>query len=251
MTSSDHDLARLFDAQYCDFTEDLPLWSALARDHGSPLIELGCGTGRVLLNLAHAGHEVFGVDSNPAMLERAAARLDRESASRVTLRQEDLKHFSIPRRFRLAIAPLNVLAELNDSDIMQSLATVRRHLEPRGAIAMDLPNPAQSLLDPADEDEPLDYFEDPETGNPIQVSARQRMNPGNKAVAVSWFYDELLPDGLVSRHRFEATYHLRSPDLLIPLLAEAGFADVGLYGDYRFGDYDDSSKRLIAVAVAV
>lgn len=251
MISSNQDLARLFDAQYSDFTEDLPLWLTLAQRHGSPLVELGCGTGRVLCNLALAGYEVFGLDSNPAMLERAASHLNPQLASRVTLRQEDLRRFSIPKRFRLAIAPLNVLAELDDSDFMQALSAVRRHLAPKGILAMDLPNPAQSLLDPADEDEPLDCFVDAESGNPVQVSAQQRMVHGSDAVAVSWYYDELLPDGLVSRHRFEASYHLRAPESLLQLLAKAGYADVRLYGDYQCGAFDESSKRLIAVAASV
>ena len=251
MTSSNQDLARLFDAQYADFTEDLPLWLALAERHGSPLIELGCGTGRVLLNLARAGHEAYGLDANPAMLARAASRLDTQLAGRVTLGAVDLRDFSLPKRFRLALAPLNVLAELSELHLLQALSAIKRHLKPKGVLAMDLPNPSQSMLDPADEDEPLDIFVEPESGNPIQVSAQQRDLPGNEAIAVSWYYDELLPDGVVSRHQFDATYYLRAPETIQRLLVKSGYADVSLFGDYEFGAYGESSKRMILVAVVM
>ncbi len=248
MTSANEDFARLYDAQYAEFSEDIPMWLALARRHGSPMIELGCGTGRVLISLARAGHEIHGLDANPAMLARAASRLDRNIANRVSLHDGDLRSFSIPKRFRLALAPLNVLAELNDAHFAQSLTTIKQHFGSGGVLAMDLPNPVQSMLDPTDEDEPLDCFVDPESGNPIQVSAQQRMLPDSEAVAVLWNYDELLPDGLVTRHKFEATYHLRSPETLKRLLTKAGYADVSLYGDYEFGTFGESSKRMIVVA---
>jgi SAM-dependent methyltransferase len=250
MTSPNEDLARLFDAQYADFSEDMPMWLALAQRHGSPLIELGCGTGRVLISLARAGHEIHGVDANPAMLARAASRLDRNLTDRVSLHDGDLRSFSIPKRFRLAIAPLNVLTELNDAHFAQSLTTIKQHLESGGVLAMDLPNPVHSMLDPTDENEPLDCFVDPESGNPIQVSAQQRMLPGCEAVALLWNYDELLPDGLVSRHQFEVSFHLRSPETLNRMLTSAEYADVSLYGDYEFGTFGESSKRMILIATA-
>jgi trans-aconitate methyltransferase len=248
MTSSNENLARLFDAQYADFSEDIPMWLALARRHGSPMMELGCGTGRVLISLARAGYEIHGLDANPAMLARAASRLDPNTANRVSLHDGDLRSFSIPKRCRLALAPLNVLAELNDAHFAQSLATIKRHLEIKAVLAMDLPNPAQSMLDPIDEDEPLDFFVESESGNPIQISAQQRMLPDSEAVAVSWHYDELLPDGLVSRHQFENTYHLRTPETLKRLLTKAEYADVSLYGDYEFGAFGEPSKRMIVIA---
>jgi SAM-dependent methyltransferase len=246
--SSNEDFARLFDAQYADYDQDLPLWSALAQQCGSPILELGCGTGRVLLSLARSGYEIFGLDSNPAMLDLAAAKVDPDLAGLITLRRDDLREFSLPQRFRLAIAPLNVLAELDPEDFMSALAAIRQHLQPGGMLAMDLPNPAQSLLDPDDEDEPLDCFIDPESGHSIQVSARQRLLGEGTTVEVDWFYDELLPDGIVSRHQVETTYHLRDHETLRRLLFKSGFDDVSLYGDYELGAFADSSTRMIATA---
>ncbi len=249
MPSTPADLARLFQSQYADFTEDLLLWLELAQRHGAPILELGCGTGRVLARLADAGHAVTGLDASPAMLERAEKQIAPGASDRVTLLRADLRSFSVDQRFPLAIAPLNVFAELDDDDLSRALATVRKHLAPQGILALDLPNPPEALALPEIEDELLQTFIEPETGHAVQVSAHQRLLPSGQTVVVTWHYDELLPNGMVSRHRFETTFHLRPPETLRRLLDESGYVDVSFFGDYAFGDLGETSKRLITSAL--
>jgi SAM-dependent methyltransferase len=249
MPSTPADLARLFHSQYADFAEDISLWLELAQRHGAPILELGCGTGRVLNHLADAGHAVTGLDANPAMLERVERNLPPGTTDIVTLLQADLRNFSIDQRFPLAIAPLNVFAELDDGDLSRALSTVGKHLAPRGVLALDLPNPPEALALPDDEDELLQTFIETETGHAVQVSAHHRLRLSGQTVVVTWHYDELLPNGMVSRHRFETTFHLRSPETLRRLLDESGYADVSFYGDYTFGALGEASKRLIVRAM--
>ena len=61
-------IARFFDAEYADYMEDLPALQAYAQRTDGPLLELGCGTGRLLIPLARAGYAVTGVDLSPEML---------------------------------------------------------------------------------------------------------------------------------------------------------------------------------------
>jgi len=68
-------LSRYYDLENADFTEDLDYWLDLAEEHGDPILELGCGTGRVLLNLARRGHAITGLDNSPDMLARLQAKL--------------------------------------------------------------------------------------------------------------------------------------------------------------------------------
>jgi len=72
-------LARYYDLENADFTEDLDYWLELADEAGDPILELGCGTGRVLLNLARRGHAVTGLDNSPEMLARLHAKLEAAS----------------------------------------------------------------------------------------------------------------------------------------------------------------------------
>ncbi|MGD8813315.1 MAG: class I SAM-dependent methyltransferase [Anaerolineales bacterium] len=249
MTSTPSDLARLFHSQYAEFTEDISMWIDLAQRHGTPILELGCGTGRVLAHLAHAGHEVTGVDANPAMLERAQRQIPTSASDQVTLLRADLRNLAIPNRFPLAIAPLNVFAELDDDYLTQTLAVVRKHLTPKGVLALDLPNPTEALVLPENDDDLLQTFIEQETGHPVQVSAHHRLLPSIQSIVVTWHYDELLPNGMVSRHRFETTFHLRRPEILHRMLDETGYADVSFFGDYDFGALGEASKRLIVIAV--
>ena len=55
------------------YTEDLPVWRALAARHGGPVLDVGAGTGRVTLDLARAGHAVTALDTDPALLRRVGA----------------------------------------------------------------------------------------------------------------------------------------------------------------------------------
>lgn len=249
MTSSQSDLARLFQSQYADFDEDIPMWLELARRHAGPVLELGCGTGRVLDHLAEAAYSVVGIDSSAAMLQRAQKHLHRHPPERITLLQADLQAFSIDQQYPLAIAPLNVLAELDDAGLAQTLSTVREHLTPGGVLAADLPNPRDALGFPGDDGDPIQNFTERDTGHAVQVSAHHRHLPSLQAVVVTWHYDELLPNGMVRRHRFETTFHLRTPEILRTMLEGSGFAQVHLHGDYDFSALRKASKRLILVAV--
>ncbi len=82
--------ARFFDADYTGYLDDLPLIEAYAQRAGSPLLELGCGTGRLLIPLAEAGYRVTGVDLSPTMLRIARAKAEAAGvAERVTLIEGD------------------------------------------------------------------------------------------------------------------------------------------------------------------
>ena len=83
-------------------------------------------------------------------------------------------------------------------------------------------------------------------GNRQITSVRVLVHPHTQKVR---HYDELLPNGMVSRHRFETTFHLRPPDTLQRLLDESGYVDVSFFGDYAFGDLGETSKRLITCAM--
>jgi ubiquinone/menaquinone biosynthesis C-methylase UbiE len=89
----DADFARLYDA--FPFTDDLAFYAGLAGTQGGPVLELGCGSGRVLVPLARAGHHVVGVDTSPHMLALAREKLATEApevAARARLVQADLRY---------------------------------------------------------------------------------------------------------------------------------------------------------------
>ena len=144
----DADLASLYDA--FPFTDDLAFYTGLAGTQRGPVLELGCGTGRILLPLAGAGHQVLGVDTSPHMLALARDKLASagpEVAARVRLVQGDLRYLELRERFDLAIVAVKTFAYLiTRHDQQRALAAICAHLRPGGLLAIDLLNPTPDWL---------------------------------------------------------------------------------------------------------
>ena len=118
MTTTPYDIiAEFYDLENAGFTDDLPFWLALTREHGRPagaslpVLELGCGTGRVTQQIARAGWAITGIDSSAAMLQRAQAKVAAQPrlAARITWQQAELTTFEVEAGFGLALLPYNTL----------------------------------------------------------------------------------------------------------------------------------------------
>jgi SAM-dependent methyltransferase len=118
------------------YQEDLPLWRELAARYGSPVLDIGAGTGRVALDLARAGHPVTALDTDAELLgalKRRVGDLD------VTVVQHDARRFALGRRFPLCIVPMQTVQLLGGATGRREfLACAHRHLEPEGCLAVAL-----------------------------------------------------------------------------------------------------------------
>jgi SAM-dependent methyltransferase len=130
------------------YAADLPLWEELAGRAGGPVLELGCGTGRVALHLARRGHEVIGLDSDPELLEaledRAAdlrpSGVGTKSAviaeSSVVPVLADARSFELDESVALALAPTHLLQLLpSAAERAECLGAVATALRPGGLLA--------------------------------------------------------------------------------------------------------------------
>jgi SAM-dependent methyltransferase len=120
---------------------DVPFWARAAAAAGGPVLELGCGTGRVLLPVGRRGTPVVGIDLSDRMLARARARVRRARlGARVHLVRGDIRHLPFPDgRFALVMAPYGILQSLtSDADLRAALSSVARALRPGGRFAMEL-----------------------------------------------------------------------------------------------------------------
>lgn len=248
MVSDDDNWPRLLDAHYSTFDEDLPFWISQAERFGSPVLELGCGPGRVTCALATRGFDVTGLDHDIAMLARARRRAPTSLEPRTHLVEGDIRDFTLPERYRLVLIPCNTFAGLTESDAAACLACVHRHLDAGGGLAIELPNPHDSFDEAFDGSEPITEFFEAETGRPVQVYARQTFDPVARRLDVQWRYDELQSDGRVLQTLVPAVYHLRTEQALSSLLRNAGFGRVELYGDYASGPLLVNSERMLLVA---
>src|SRR5215467_6151990 len=163
--------ARFYDLDTEGITADLPFWVSLARRTGGPVLEVACGTGRVLVPLARAGFSVVGVDLSAAMLGVA--------------------------RDKIARAGLNRKVELAEPGAPErALERIRAHLALEGVLALDLPNPVPGAFGDTGGLLIHEYTRDgPTPGWRTTKLRSQELDPVAQRVDVSCIYDELTPAG--------------------------------------------------------
>src|SRR5512139_2330905 len=116
---------QLYHAHHNRYLEDIPFWLELAAQHGDPVLELGCGTGRVLLPLVRAGHRVVGLDNDLSMLHFLRSHLDTTLQPAPEVFVADLAAFRLAVRFPLIILPCNTFSTLSAEIRRVALQCVR------------------------------------------------------------------------------------------------------------------------------
>lgn len=241
-------LAALYHAHHSRHLEDLDFWLDLAAQGGDPVLELGCGTGRVLIPLAAAGYRVYGLDYSAAMLRVLKENLLPELEPRVHLLQADLAAFRLARSFALILLPCNTYSTLSDAERSRCLERVRRHLAPGGLFVASMPNPeALSRLPAQGSPEVEEAFIDVHSGDPVQVSSSWQRRAGK--VHMTWHYDQLAPDGQVQRLNIASIHHIRHAAAYSDDLHTSGLTPAGLYGDFDRSPYTPASPFLILSAI--
>jgi SAM-dependent methyltransferase len=240
-------LPRLYHAHHSRHLEDLPFWLELARRQGSPILELGCGSGRVLLHLARAGYHTTGLERDADMLYVLRENMEPDLGGQVELVQGDMAAFELGRRFRLVIMPCNTFTTLSTAQRRATLECVRQHLEPRGLFAASLPNPALLRRLPLrSEAEVEESFPHPLDGEPVQVSSGWERS--KQSLTIYWHYDHLLPDGRVERVSMQASHALIPLEVCQAELEVAGLDLVECYGDFDRSPYSPDAPSLVLLA---
>ena len=171
------DDGELYDVLFSRFRYDLDFYLALVAECGGPVLEVSCGTGRVLLPCLERGADIDGLDLNPPMLEtlrRKAAALGLEP----TLYAADMRSFALPRRYRLIIIPFNGFVHcLTGGDQLAALRCCREHLEPGGQLVLNVFYPGLEFLS-GPQDTPVLEAEmpHPKTGLPVRIYDTRRLD---------------------------------------------------------------------------
>ncbi|MFN2489351.1 MAG: class I SAM-dependent methyltransferase [Actinomycetota bacterium] len=244
-------LADLYDV--FPFDADIPLYLDLASEQGGNVLEIACGSGRLLLPLASAGHEVVGVDASPHMLALARNKLasaGQEVASRCRLVQDDARSFRLDADFGLAIIAVKSFVYLTRRAEQQAaLARVRRHLRPGGVLALDLLNPSPDWVTQADGSLRQDLAQEvPGKGMVMRTETAVSTDRATQVRTIRSVYDIVASDGGVTRRvvewPFRYTYRFEAE----LLLEAAGFTVEGVFGGYRREPLTSDSPTLMLLA---
>ena len=241
------DFPYLYHAHHSRHMEDLPFWLGLAELQGGSLLELGCGSGRILIPLAEAGYRVTGIEIDPGMLQVLRANLPEDLLPRVKLVEADFTDFQLGEEYRLVILPCNTYSTLDAALRQALLACVARCLPAGGVFVAGLPNPALLRQMPSYGDpEVEEVFPHPLDGRPVQVSSSWRRTA--QGVTIAWDYQSESPDGQSRVIHREVRHQMVNVQTYLSELHRAGFTSVELIGDFDGSAYRRQSEHLILAA---
>ena len=133
---------------------DVDFFRAAIEDGGQPALEIGCGTGRLLLPYLADGLDVDGVDSSAEMLA-ICRRKAGELGLGVRLYRQSMEALELPRRYRMIYVPTATIQLLTAPEAAEAMGRFYRHLEPGGLVMLSLflPWKTDFAADPAPPDQ--------------------------------------------------------------------------------------------------
>ena len=235
---------------------DVTFYVDLCRTAPGEVLELGCGTGRLLIPAAESGCTITGLDESGYMLDRCRAKLKTyapEVQQRVTLVEADMTKFSLGRTFALATVPFRPIQHLMTvEEQLGLLGCVHRHLIHGGKLVFDVFHPDLARL--ASPASPEEIEDTPEVvladgrrlRRTYRLTGKQRSRQTNDVELIYYVQD---PAGHTTRivQAFPMRYYFRFE--LEHLLARAGFEVQDLFGSFDRSPFTDSSLEMIVVAV--
>jgi SAM-dependent methyltransferase len=236
------------------FEGDLPFYRELAQAEGGRVLELACGSGRVLLPLVGSGYDVVGIDVSPHMLAVARGKLaSNHKSGRGRLVEADMRDFALGETgFDLAIVAVKSFAYLTTrDDQLRALERIAAHLRPGGVLTMDLMHPRLDWLAASDGSMKDDLLHRVASGNYTlsRVESVVSTDLAQQLRVIRSIYERIDDSGAVIEKRFVEwpyrwTYRFEAEHLL----ERAGFAIEAVYGGYRREPFTSSSGAMVFVA---
>lgn len=244
--------AKYYDGAYGAMKDliDAPFYCELARQCGGPVLEIGCGTGRILLATAREGIEIHGVDNSAPMLARCNENLALEKPEirdRVSLHVGDMRDFRLNRQFPLVTIPFRPLQHMYTvNDQVRALTSAAAHLQGDGMLAFDVFYPKFERLPLRIGEEQLEAEWSPEPGTVIRRFFRKDSFDKIRQSFTITFIFRVYGEGQLRGEERETlsmsyyTYpHLRALFLL------AGLEPVAEYGSFAKTALDNDSEEMI------
>ncbi len=225
-----------------------------ARSAGGKTLELGCGTGRILIPTAQAGCEIVGLDTSESMLTTCREKLleqPNDVQERATIVHGDMTNFHLGKRFSLITAPFRSFSHLIPiKEQLSCLDCVRRHLLPGGRFILELfQTHPQRINNPK-------YLNEVEDTPEFALPDGRKLRRTNRVVTfhrpeqyndVEIIFYVTHPNGRTERlvQAFPFRYFFRYE--IEHLLARAGFEIIDLFGNFDRSLLCDDSPEMIFV----
>ena len=227
---------------------DVAFWQRLAVAQHGPVLELGCGTGRIAVPVVRAGARVIGLDRSPEMLARASRRLRRARlADRAVLVRGDIRFLPFRSRpgFDLVMAPYGILQSLTrERDLTTALESVARVLRRGGLFGIDLVPDLPRWSEYKGRTSLAGS-----TGKGTRLTLVESVRQDRRRRLTIFDQEYIVRRGRERRvHRFSLTFRTLSVPQMTRRLEAAGFRIRAVLGDYRGGPWDPRADVWVILA---
>lgn len=232
---------------------DVAFWKRLVAKIDGPVLELGCGTGRISAPLARAGAHVVGIDRSAPMLERAHTRacalnrrLTTRTGGQLQLVRGDIRSLPFPSAsFELVAAPYGILQSLvRERDLAATLDSVARVIAPGGLFGVDLVPDVPGWREYTDK---IQMRGQAAGGAHLTLIESVRQDPRRKLTIFEQRYI-VRRGGRRSEHPFQLTFRTLPIKGMTRRLERAGFAIEAVLGDYRGRPWDTRADVWLILA---
>lgn len=233
----------LYDWEYRRRRHDVAFYRMLAGERGGPILDAGCGTGRLLVPLARDGHQVVGIDRARPMLARAAWRLGRagrELRRRVVLAQADLGGLpGAGERFALVIAAFHTVQHCESAAALEAFFKgAAAALIPGGWLAFDTFAPARRFLERRGPSG-ITRFRDPRTRRLTTYRERHTVEAGPDGPILAMRFDYAEARQRARARTVLLRHRLWSPTEIDRALAAAGLTTIARWSGFDGAPLDD------------
>lgn len=241
-----------YDLELADFADDLPFYQQHLPKPQSRVLELGCGSGRLVRALTAAGHQLIGIDLSLAMLRKAVARTPADAAPAPHYLCMDMTRLSLAATFDAVLIPYNTINLLSAAgDVDRCLAQARELLDADGRLLMQLFVPAREHLELAEKKQfQFRIFDCPDGSKVIKEILKWREPDAPLINLKETFRIRYRPD----KKNEDWQYHYQILALEYAdwqaILAAAGFRILAAYGDYELTPFVAGHHSTLLIAAA-
>jgi 2-polyprenyl-3-methyl-5-hydroxy-6-metoxy-1,4-benzoquinol methylase len=246
------DIAELYDLEHDDYDEDIEFYVGMLETLEGPVLEMGAGSGRLLIPIAETGTKITGLDSSAPMLARARERIASSPERRaITLFEGTMDQAATApgSPFGVVLFSLNALMHLpTPSDQRSALEAAFASLKPGGHIVIDTMNPTHEQLQHLTSRNHLEGTWEMEDGSVIDKWSHRELDSVDQVLDTLLYYEITRTDGTLKRTRTQFPLRFVYPNELDLQLTAAGFCEIVFRGSYQLDPLTDDSDRIIAIA---
>ena len=243
--------SEFYDVYVGDLFNDLPMYKEHAANSGTPILEIGAGSGRLTIPLAESGYDVVAVDISPSMLAILREKLTAQPADvrgRISIVEADVCSLDLGQRFDLVMVPFYTFNYLMTPQVQtRALSRIRSHMSRSGRLILDLYTPVERIDTPVDG--PVQRLDttDQASGSRVRSWNTFRLDTGAPIETTTHRFETTSSDGRVRIKEFSVRRRHFLPGELEQLAVSQGFRVLEVSTGYKGDSPMPSSEQLVYI----